>query len=254
MTEQRTHEPQPRNVVVSGGGTGIGRAIAERFAEDGDTVVIVGRRRDVLDGAAAQRPNIVPFVADCTEPEQLHALAAELERRGGVDVVVANAGGTHRGPLETLEQVAEHWRATVDANVLSAVLLEFALRPLLRNGGRFVAISSTSASYRVGGEVAYASSKSAINRWIGQLATDLGGKATANVVSPGFVPDTEIYESPVDEATRARTAGLTPVQRVGTPEDIAAVVHFLASPEAGFVSGNVFDVDGGRKVPTVRPR
>ena len=252
MTEQRTSGQQQRTVVVSGGGTGIGRAIAVRFADDGDTVVIVGRRREVLEKAAAGRPNVVPFVADCTDPDQLRALAAELEQRGGVDVLVANAGGSHHGPLETLEQVAEHWRVTVDANLLSAVLLEAALRPLLRNGARFIAISS--ASSRGGGEVAYATSKAAVNRWISQLASDLGGTATANVVSPGFVPDTELYDGPVDEAVRVAAAQRTAVARVGTPEDIAEVVHFVASPQAGFVSGTVVDVDGGRKVPVFRAR
>jgi 3-oxoacyl-[acyl-carrier protein] reductase len=241
-----------RTVVVTGGGTGIGRAIVTRFAADRDTVFAVGRRREVLENVGADWPSIVPVVADCTDPRQLRGLAGEVEAHGGVDVVVANAGGAFHGPLDTVEQVLDHWRSTLDTNLLSAVLLDAVLRPLLRDGGRFIAISS--ASTRGGGEVAYASSKAAMNRWILQVASDLGSKATANVVSPGFVPDTELYDGPVDEAVRTASARGTAVQRVGTPEDIAAVVHFLASAEAGFISGSVVDADGGRRIPQFRAR
>jgi len=242
-------QQRARTVVVSGGGTGIGRAISASFADAGDTVVVVGRRLDVLEAFAAGRHNVVPVRADVTNPEDLRAVAAELERRfTTLDVVVANAGASHRGPLDTLEDVAEHWRRTVDANLLSAVLLEHAVRPLLRRpGGRFIAITSSSATSG-GGEVAYASSKAALNRWIVQVANDVGAEGiTANCVSPGFVPDTELYGGPVsDAASQQVTAGIS-VGRIGTPEDIAAAVRYVASDEAGFVSGTVLDVNGGRR-------
>lgn len=245
-------EPSTQTVVVSGGGTGIGRAITNTFANDGATVIVVGRRADVLKKVADGRDNVIPMSADVTDPVQLRKLAADIKSGfGTVDVVVANAGGGHNEPIDSLEDLAEHWKLIVNANVLSAVLFEHALRPLLRrNGGRFIATTSASARSN-GGEVAYASSKAALNRWIVQVASDLGAEGiTANCVSPGFVPATELYGGAIDESAYERVSRGIAVRRVGTPQDIAAAVKYLASAEAGFVSGSVHDVDGGRLVAT----
>jgi len=247
----------PRSAVVTGGGTGIGAAIVAALAADGCRVVSVGRRAEVLQTAAEKvngdlgRELVSPYRADLTDVDDVAALADHVGAAiGEVDVLVNNAGGADHRPLDTLAAVADHWRATLSQNLISAILVTHALKPLLRRpGGRVIAISSAASRGR-GGEVAYASSKAAMNRWVLSLATELGGDGiTANVVLPGFVPATELYgpDGAPDER-RAQSARAIAVGRAGEPEDVAAMVRFLASEEASWVSAATVEVDGGVKV------
>jgi len=237
----------PGTAVVTGGGTGIGLAIARRLASRGNRVVIAGRRSEVLARAGGE---LIPCTADLSRPADVEALAefarAEL---GTVGALVLNAGGAQHGPAETLTELAEHWRSTVDQNILSAVLPAHAFQPLLRRpGGRVVVVTSAAArAPGGGGEVAYASTKAALNRWIRTLATELGPDGiTANAVAPGFVPDTGLYgPSGADPAWSERIGRGIAVGRTGTGEDIAAAVEYLVSPAAGFTNGTVLEVDGG---------
>lgn len=239
-----------RTAVVTGGGTGLGRGITRALAADGYRVAVVGRRQEVLD-VVAEETGAHVVVADLTDPAQVERAAGEIVAALGapVDALVLNAGGSDRGPVETLAELAEHWSRTVSQNVLSAVLLEHALRPHLRRpGGRVVAVTSAAARSG-GGGVAYGSSKAAVNRWIQALASQVGSEGiTANALAPGFVPDTELYDGGMDPAWTERVARGIAVGRVGTPEDIADAVRWLVSPGAGFVNGTVLEVDGGRVV------
>jgi 3-oxoacyl-[acyl-carrier protein] reductase len=239
-----------RTAVVTGGGTGIGRAIAAHLAGQGYRVVIVGRRADVLRKVADDIDGVVPIPADVSQPEEVEQLAEAVRSElGVVDGLVLNAGSAHRGPLDSAAQVAEHWIATTNQNVLPAVLTEYALRPLLRRpGGRVVVITSASASNPGGGEVAYASSKAALNRWVRTVATELGAEGiTANALAPGFVPDTELYgPDGADPAWAQKLSRGIAVQRPGTPDDVASAVGYLVSEASGFVSGTLVEVDGGR--------
>jgi 3-oxoacyl-[acyl-carrier protein] reductase len=240
-----------RTAVVTGGGTGIGRAVAARLAADGYRVAIVGRRVGVLEKAAADIPGLVPLPADLSSPTEIDRLALEVRTAlGTVDALVLNAGGAHHGAVRSTADVARHWTATIEQNVLSAVLPTHALRPLLRSpGGRVVVITSASATH-AGGEVAYAASKAALNRWVRTVASVLGADGiTANALSPGFVPDTELYgPDGADPGWSDRIARGIAVRRVGTPDDVAAAVAYLVSDAAGFISGTVVDVDGGIRV------
>jgi 3-oxoacyl-[acyl-carrier protein] reductase len=237
-----------RTAVVTGGGTGIGRAIARLLAADGWGVAVLGRRRAPLEEVAAET-GAVAVAADLSRPDDVERAAAEVVAAlGTVDALVLNAGSAQRGPQDTLEQVAAHWTATMAQNLLPAVLLEHALRPHLRRpGGRVVAIGSASARV-AGGEVAYASSKAAMNRWVVGMAAALGGEGiTVNGVAPGFVPETELYGGLLDPAFTRSAPQRIAVRRVGTPEDVADAVRWLVSDGTGFVSGTVVEVDGGRR-------
>jgi 3-oxoacyl-[acyl-carrier protein] reductase len=238
-----------RSTVVSGGGTGIGRAVAHSFVLGGDRVLIIGRRADVLSGAAADMNEesgtdlAAWVVADLTVPEQVEPIA---ERVGGVvDVVVNAAGGVDRAEAATLAEVRDGWLRDVASSVLTAVLLTTALEPSLRRpGGRIVTISSI-AAIRGGGE-SYSAAKAALIGWTFQLASALGPEGvTANVVAPGFIEGTEFFGGTMTDERRDRLIAETKVQRAGRPEDVAAAVRYLASPEAGFVTGHVLHVNGG---------
>ncbi|MET8359393.1 SDR family NAD(P)-dependent oxidoreductase [Micromonospora sp. NPDC005171] len=240
-----------RIAVVSGGGTGIGAAVAGVLARDGYDVLIVGRRADVLTATAAQiaadcgRPDAVTAVtADLTDPEQLDAVLAAVGDRP-VDVVVNNAGGYLDRDTDTLAGTAAYWRANLDANVLTAVLLTEALRPALRRpGGRVILISSISAQRGGGGP--YSAAKAALHGWAYDLAAQLGPEQiTVNVVSPGYVAETEFFADRMTAEGHAKRVAATLVGRAGLPDDVAEAVRYLAGPTAGYVTGQVLGVNGG---------
>ncbi|WBB66301.1 SDR family oxidoreductase [Micromonospora sp. WMMD812] len=240
-----------RLAVVSGGGTGIGAAVARTLAGDGYDVLVVGRRADVLEAAAKRVSDecgradaVSAVVADLTDPDQLDRVVAAVGGRA-VDVVVNNAGGYLGGDTDTLAATAAHWRANLDANVLTAVLLTEALRPALRRpGGRVILVSSIAAQR--GGAGPYSAAKAALHGWAYDLAAQLGPEQiTVNVVSPGYVADTEFFGDRMTAEGHARRVAATLVGRAGEPADIAEAVRYLASPAAGYVTGQVLGVNGG---------
>lgn len=237
-----------RLAVVTGGGTGIGRAIAERLASDGDRVVIVGRRADVLDDAAREintqlgEKRVSTSPADVTSVAEVTALADRLPEQ--VDVLIHNAGGSITLDDDSLAGTAQRWIETYRLNVVSAVLLTEALLPrLTRPGGRIVAVSSVASLKGAG---SYGAAKAAVNNWVTDLAGELAPDGiTVNAVAPGFVPDTGFWDSRRSDALIADRVSKTPVGRPGTPAEIAALVAHLASAEAGFTTGQVVGIHGG---------
>jgi NAD(P)-dependent dehydrogenase (short-subunit alcohol dehydrogenase family) len=232
-----------REVVVTGGGTGIGYAVAEVFAKAGDRVTITGRREAVLADAAG-RLGAGHVAFDAADPAAVEDALPRLPER--VDVLVNNAGGlgdrADPAPGDLVALAAE-WQADLAANLLSAVLVTAALTPRLADHGRIVTLGSIAA--RTGGG-SYGAAKAAVEAWTITVATQLGPRGiTANVVSPGLTVDTEFFRGGLSEQRRQRLVAATRNGRPGSPADVAATVAFLCSPAAGHLTGQVIHVNGG---------
>jgi 3-oxoacyl-[acyl-carrier protein] reductase len=246
--------------VVSGGGTGIGRAIAASLASDGFDVVIVGRRATVVAETAKALnaelgiERVSSLSADLSKADDVEALINQLQAsHGTIDVIVNNAGATPPPAGNSLAELADSWRAAYDLNVVSAVLLTHGLLPYLRRpGGRIIFIGSMS-SRTGGGMPSYGAAKAALNGWVLALSADHAGEGiTANVVLPGYVPGTELAGGAVmPPEIHDRIVSRIAAGRPGKPEDTATLVSYLASPQAGFLTGQVIEVNGGN-VPSTR--
>src|SRR5579859_712807 len=244
---------ETREVVVTGGGTGIGREIATEFASLGDHVTVTGRREQVLKDAVDQIGGGAGYLSfDASDPAAVAEALAGLPVR--VDVLVNNAGGNQEfawapeevgasGAAAQLADVAARWRANLTANLLSTVLMTAALTPRLTDGGRVIAFSSIGAR-RNGGS--YGAAKAAVEAWAANAAAELGPQGiTVNVVSPGFVTGTEFFRDGMTSQREQPLIAETRNQRAGTPADVAAIVVFLAGPAAGHITGQVIHVNGG---------
>jgi 3-oxoacyl-[acyl-carrier protein] reductase len=241
-----------RVAVISGGGTGIGRAIAHALAAAGDEVFVLGRRRAVLQDAAdainravgAER--VHTLCADLRQPEWVAEAARQIVNGAGtVDVLVNNAGGNFAAhPQNGLEGVRDDWRVNFEGNVLPAVLLTHALLPRIRRpGGRIVTIGSI-AAFR--GPATYGGAKAALHPWSAELAVALAPEGiSVNVVAPGYVPDTEFYGDRMGPELHADRCSRAPAGRGADPTEIAALVRYLAGPDAGFVTGQILQANGG---------
>jgi len=245
-----------RVAVVTGSARGIGAATAERFAAEGAAVAVVDLDAEASARAAAaiaERTGGKAIGVTCNVgvPEQVEAMAAHvIERFGRFDILVNNAGLTRDNLINTMSDA--DWDDVVLVHLRGAFLCARAAqrRMVPQKYGRIVNLSSTSALGNRG-QVNYSTAKAGLQGFTRTLAIELGPFGiTVNAVAPGFI-DTEMTRDTArrigkdPEAYKAERAANIPVRRVGRPEDVAATIAFLASEEAGFVSGQVIYVSGG---------
>jgi 3-oxoacyl-[acyl-carrier protein] reductase len=234
-----------REILVTGGGTGIGYAVAALFVKAGDSVTITGRREKVLaEAAALLGAKYVAF--DAADPAAVRAALAELPAT--VDVLINNAGGNTDRVRDAvapgdLDGIAANWEANFQANVLTAVLMTEALKPRFADNARIVTIGSIAAKQ---GSGSYGAAKAAIEAWNVDIAKQLAPKGiTANVVAPGVISDTEFFHGTVTEEWVQERVAVALNKRAGKPEEVADTLFFLASPGAGHLTGQVVHVNGG---------
>ena len=230
---------EPRTVLVTGGNRGIGLAIARSFAEAGDNVAVTHRSGDAPEGLLGVR-------CDVTDTASVDAAFTEAEEKlgGPVEVLVANAGVTKDGLLMRMSD--EDWDTVIDTNLAGAFrCARRASKGMIRlRRGRIIFISSVVGLYGGPGQANYAASKAGLVGLARSITRELGGRGiTANVVAPGFI-ETDMTAA-LPEETRRPTRRPSPPGRFATPEEVAAAVRFLASPEAAYISGAVIPVDGG---------
>jgi 7-alpha-hydroxysteroid dehydrogenase len=243
-----------RVAIVTGAGKGIGAGCAVALAEAGADVAVAARTASDLDAVAGRitalgrRALAVP--TDVTDADQLATLvtrtAAEL---GRIDVLVNNAGGWDPRPVTHTS--ARNMEAAFRFNVVAAYTLTQLCLPRLVDGGHgsVVNISSRAASMVQPCFVAYATAKAALSMMTRALAPELAPAVRVNAVEVGGVETAALEHVLTDDSVRGRLERNTPMQRIGQPEDIAAAVLYLASDASSWVTGKVFEVDGGAEAP-----
>jgi 3-oxoacyl-[acyl-carrier protein] reductase len=227
-----------RSVLVTGGNRGIGLAIARRLAAGGDAVTVTSR-------SGAEVPGLAVAACDVRDPAAVEAAFAAAEAaHGPVEVLVANAGITRDQLLALMSE--DDFGAVLDTNLTGAYrVAKRAVRPMIRlRRGRIIFISSVVAMLGSGGQANYAASKAGLIGLARSLARELATRnITVNVVAPGFV-DTDMTAELADDRKTAILAGV-PLGRLGSADEVAAAVAFLASPDAAYITGAVIPVDGG---------
>ena len=234
--------------VVTGGGSGIGRAIAERFAKEGAHVVIAGRKEQPLQETAAADGKISYVVGDITKTETIEEIVRTVQDKfGRLDILVNNAGITRDGLMLTMKEA--DWDAVLDTNLKGAFhCMKAAYRPMMKQKyGRIVNLSSIVGLRGNAGQANYAASKAGLIGLTKSLAKELAARnVTVNAVAPGFI-DTDMTAALPEKAREAMLSTI-PMGRLGQAEDVARAVAFFAGEGAGYVTGQVLCVDGGMAV------
>ena len=237
-----------KTALVTGASRGIGRAIAERLAAQGATVVAAARGDHANDCVAALKTRGLKAEAlsvDVTDAAALESVPSGIiDRHGRLDIVVSNAGITRDQLLMRMKR--EDWDAVMATNLTAMfVLAQAAMRPMLKQrGGRIIAVSSVVGQMGNAGQTNYAASKAGLEGFVKALAREVASRTiTVNAVAPGMI-ETDMTRA-IGEAAHADLERQIPLGRLGSPDDVAAAVCFLASDEASYITGHVLAVNGG---------
>ncbi|OBX64940.1 3-oxoacyl-[acyl-carrier-protein] reductase [Moraxella osloensis] len=236
-----------RIALVTGASRGIGQAIAKRLANEG--YIVIGTATSEKGAAAVndylQELGGAGRVLNVQDTEQINQLFDSIEKEfGNVQVLVNNAGITQDGLLMRMDDNA--WERVLDVNLTSVFRTsKRAMKGMMKaRQGRIINITSVVAAMGNAGQTNYTASKAGIEGFTRSLAREIGSRQiTVNCVAPGFI-DTDMTKD-LDEALIQSMLNAVPLARLGKPEDIAAAVNFLASEEAGYITGTVLDVNGG---------
>lgn len=236
--------------LVTGGGSGIGKAIATRFAEEGAKVIIAGRRETALQETAKINENISYVVADITNSDNVKNIITTIEQKfnGQLDILVNNAGWC---PVQSIKQItlADYERAfNLDVRALVDVTIQ-TLPFILKSKGNIINLSSVGATHRDQNLSMYLGAKAAVENFTRVWALDLAEDGIrVNAIAPGAIrtdiwTSTNLSEEEERKHEEKITSGI-PFKRFGTPEEVANIAAFLASDEANYVSGSIYAVDG----------
>jgi len=244
-----TRTPPRPVAIVTGGSRGIGAAIAERLAADGHAVVVnyAGRRQDaeqVVERILAGGGEAIALQADVADPAAVQRLFEAAEARfGGIDVLINNAGVMSLKPVAETDD--DQFDRMVDINLKGSfnAMREAARR--VRDGGRIVNVSTSVVGVKLETYGVYAATKAAVELLTAILSKELRGRSiTVNAVAPGPT-GTDLFLEGKSPELIERMARMNPLERLGTPDDIAAVVSFLAGPQGGWINGQIVRANGG---------
>lgn len=243
------YDMHEKTVLVTGGSRGIGFAIARDFARQGAQVVISSRTEEALESAAekiaAEGGAVTPFTCDVSQSDQVQQMVKHtLDTHGRIDVLVNNAGITRDNLILRMQE--NDWDTVININLKGAFLCTKAVtRPMLKQrAGSIINISSVVGVTGNAGQANYGASKAGILGLTKATALELASRGiTVNAIAPGFI-ETEMTAD-LTEKQKEALAVKIPLGYIGTPEDIAGVALFLASPAARYITGQVFRIDGG---------
>jgi 3-oxoacyl-[acyl-carrier protein] reductase len=237
-----------RTAFVTGASRGIGRAIALTLAKAGTRIVVASNEREnnekVAEEVRALGSEATTVYLDLTSPESIKEAAATALKDGRIDILVNNAGVTKDGLAMRMKK--DDWDFVLSINLTGAFLMSQAVMPgmLKERWGRIINTASVVGQMGNAGQANYVSSKAGIIGLTKALARELASRnVTVNAVAPGFI-ETDMTAKLPQEVKDAMAAQIA-LKRFGTPEDVAAAVKFLASEEAGYITGNVINVNGG---------